>query len=230
MTKAERRDAARRERAELLKRQARKRKQRRVFTVVGAVVAAGAIAGAVVLGAGGSSKKHVETGALPGILKTEAPWPANGDQALSRANKIGLPAVAGNYHHHALLDVYINGNKQSIPQYVGLQGQSFASMHTHDTTGIMHMEAARPFDYTLGDFMDVWGVYFTDKCIGAYCDGLGGTLRVYANGKQYQGDPTKLPLKQHTLVVITYGKASQLPSPIPSTYSKSISPSCKPDC
>src|SRR5207247_541161 len=159
-----------------------------IFTIVGAIVAVGAIAGAVLAGAGGgggSSKANdfrIHPEKLPGILRTEAPWPANGTQASTRASDIRLPTVAGNFHHHALLDVFINGKQQSVPQYVGLQGQSFASMHTHDATGIMHMEASRAFDFTLGDFMDVWGVYFTDKCIGAYCDGLGGTLRVYVNG------------------------------------------------
>src|SRR5205807_10260590 len=121
--------------------------------------AAGAIASVVVLNTGGGSSSHK----LTGLLTTEAPWSANAtnQDALNRADAIGLPALGGNYHIHALLQVYVNGVKQTVPQGIGFCGSGTsvtpcAAMHTHDTSGIMHMEAASRFPFTLGDFFDVW--------------------------------------------------------------------------
>jgi hypothetical protein len=201
-------------------------------TVIGAVIVAAAVAGGVVLAVtGGGGNNAVNTRTLPGMLTlTEAPWPANGTQSLKRAQDIGLPVVSNNYHIHALLQVYVNGVKETIPQGVGFNGSEFASMHTHDNTGIMHMEASHRFPFTLGDFFDVWGVLLTQHCIGPYCDGNGRALRVYLNGTLYTGDPTQLPLTQHEDVVVTYGTAAQVPHPVPSTYSKKISPSCSGSC
>ena len=239
LTKAERREQARRERQELIRKAAIRRKRRRLGTIIGAVIVAAAVAGGVVLAVtGGGGNGAVDPRKLPGMLTlTEAPWPANGNanQALTRADDIGLPAGGGNYHVHALLQVYINGTKETVPAGIGFCGSgsnlaACASMHTHDNSGIMHMEASRRFPFTMGDFFNVWGVLLTQHCIGPYCDGSGRTLRVYLNGKPYVGDPTQLPLTQHEDVVVTYGTAAQVPHPVPSTYSKKISPSCSGSC
>ena len=71
--------------------------------------------------------------------------------------------------------------------------------------------------YTLGDFFAVWGVRLTPTCLGGYCAG-GRRLRVYVNGRPYQGDPTGLVLAAHQELVVTFGTAGQLPSPVPSSY------------
>jgi hypothetical protein len=62
------------------------------------------------------------------------------------------------------------------------------------------------------------GVRFTPSCLGGDCADGGRRLRVYVNGAAYQGDPTTLPLASHQELVVAFGSASQLPSPIPSTY------------
>ena len=82
----------------------------------------------------------------------------------------------------------------------------------------------------LGSFFNVWGVLLTPDCIGGYCNSGPDVLRVYVNGKQVTTDVTKLPLTQHEYILVTYGTTAQLPSPIPSTYSKNISSSCAGSC
>jgi len=72
--------------------------------------------------------------------------------------------------------------------------------------------------YTLGEFFAVWGVRFTPTCLGGYCAGGGRQLRVYVNGRPYQGDPTGLVLASHQELMVAFGTAAQLPSPIPSAY------------
>src|SRR5437016_946339 len=129
-TKAERREQARRERQELIRKQAIRRKRRRLATVVGAVVIAAAVAGGVVLAVTGSGGKSGPTPfdprTLPGELtQTEAPWPANapGIQALTRARTIHLPTAGNVFHHHDLLQLYINGQTDTVPAGTGLRPQ-----------------------------------------------------------------------------------------------------------
>src|SRR5919201_4265340 len=226
LTKAERREQARRERQELIRKAAIRRKRRRRGLILGSVLVVGGIAAWVVFAMGGGSSKP----SLPGMLTSNAPWPANGDRALTRANDINLPREGTTYHVHALLQIYIHGKLIPVPQDVGLEGSTFAPLHTHDTSGIIHMESVRPFPFTLGDFFDVWGVRLTDRCIGSYCSNSNDFLAVYVNGKAQAASPRSIRLGQHEDVVLTFGTSSELPKPIPKTYSKSISSSCAPGC
>ena len=238
VTKAERKEQARRERLELMRKQAKRRTRRRIGIVLGSILVAGAVVAIVLANLGGGTTKKNNGGldpkSLPGMLQTQAtaanPWPANSQDAQARAAKIGLPPVGGAFHNHNLLDIRINGEKIPVPADIGITGSLVASMHTHDASGIMHMESNRQFDFTLGDFFNVWGVLLTPDCIGGYCNSGPDVLRVYVNGKQVTTDVTKLPLTQHEYILVTYGTTAQLPSPIPSTYSKNISSSCAGSC
>jgi hypothetical protein len=79
------------------------------------------------------------------------------------------------------------------------------------------VESADPnFQPVLGQFMDVWGVYFTKDCLGNLCNQGDQQLRVFVDGKEYTGDPTLVPLTDLSGIAITYGTEAQLPDPIPS--------------
>src|SRR2546430_10477571 len=96
LTKAERRDAARRERQELVRRAAIRRKRRRLVTIIGVIVLVAGIAVGIVLAAsGGGGSKTPAKQTPPGLLTTDAPWPANSAQALTRANHNRLPSGGG---------------------------------------------------------------------------------------------------------------------------------------
>ena len=43
-------------------------------------------------------------------------------------------------------------------------------------------------------------------------------FRLFVDGKQVTGDPTKLALDDQQVIVLTYGTEDQLPDPIPSQY------------
>ena len=55
-------------------------------------------------------------------------------------------------------------------------------------------------------------------------------LDVFVNGQPSSGNPRDVLLTQHEDIVVTFGTASELPSPIPSAYSSTISSTCAPDC
>ena len=59
---------------------------------------------------------------------------------------------------------------------------------------------------------------FTPSCLGGYCAGGGRQLRLFVDGRADRGDPTTLALAPHQELVVAFGTAAQLPSPIPSTY------------
>ena len=160
---------------------------------------------------------------LPGIQTTLAPWPAELDNLRARLSAIGLPALAQEgtmLHIHQHLDIYIDGVETQIPAGIGInEAAGFISpIHVHDTTGIVHVESPTVQTFTLGQFFDIWGVELTATSIGGYSNSGDNTLTVYVNGTQYSGDPRGLALAAHQEIVISYGTPSEVPNPLPSSY------------
>ena len=164
---------------------------------------------------------------LIGIQTSDAPWPAEVKNLASRLKTIGLPALPEEgtvLHIHQHIDIFVNGVAVAIPSGIGInRGSGFiASVHTHNASGIIHIESPTVQTFTLGQFFDIWGVKFgtvgTD-CLGSYCVGDDKNLRVYVNGTLYAGDLRSLELKDHQEIVVTYGTERQLPNPIPVSYS-----------
>jgi hypothetical protein len=234
-----RKEEARKQR-EALQRKASRRKYYR-WGVAAVIVVAVAITGtAVALNQKSSPSSGPTTpAALQGMQHTEAPW-TNGVQGLKqRLDALGLPALSQEalaFHIHMLLQVYVDGKPVQVPQAIGIndvgnpQDQFLTVLHTHDPTGVIHVESPSQTNYTLGEFFDVWGVPFSSSQLGAYSNSGGKQIRVFLNGNPFTSDPRGLLLKQHEDIVVTYGTQKQLPDPIPSTYSGSISTSCAPGC
>jgi hypothetical protein len=61
-------------------------------------------------------------------------------------------------------------------------------------------------------------VRFTPGSLGGSCSSGDRRLWVYVNGTPVRGDPTALVLQPHQELVVAFGTAAQLPSPIPSSY------------
>jgi hypothetical protein len=195
--------------------------------VVVAIVVVGAVVGGI-LGTRGSSKPQAASinpnvtipADLPGLQTGKPPWgPNNGATLLPRLQALGIPELGQEslaFHIHQHLDIYDNGKPVTVPALVGIHPTGnvfFADLHTHDTSGIIHVESATQYDYTLGQFFGVWGVKFDKNCIGGLC---GKTpLHIWVNGKPFTGDPTKLILTPHQEIVIAYGTP---PSKIPSGF------------
>jgi hypothetical protein len=162
---------------------------------------------------------------LPGVLTTPPPWPANNDdKSLQlRLRAIGLnPLTAeGNaVHIHQHLDLYVDGEQQKVPAQIGIasSGAFISDLHTHDETGIMHVEAEQVRSFSLGQFFAVWGLRLDRKCIGSLCESGGKRLRAWVNGTPVPGDPTRIVLDEHQEIVLAFGTSAQQPSPVPKTY------------
>lgn len=168
--------------------------------------------------------------AIPVQLRaTPAPWlpPAvinGGAQSAAYVTAAGF-SYAGEMlqvHYHAHLDIEVDGKPVVVPPYIGFvvrgrTGIGLAPLHTHDSTGIIHIENSVPAKFVLGQVFIEWGVKFTPTCLGSYCSGHGKELAVFVNGKRYSGDPTQLVLAKHQEIAIEYGAAGHLPKP-PASY------------
>ncbi len=233
-TKAGRKDQARQERYTLQRKMQRTRRLRRLTTRVVVVLVVLGVAGGVLLLTRSRSPKtgpeyvsgapSVDPTTLPDVLTGPAPWPNNTADLLARLSAIGLPALSTEgtvLHIHQHLDLYVDGTKQVVPAQIGILTSPqvvFSPLHTHNTSGIIHVESQTVRSFTLGEFFDVWGVRFTPTCVGGYCNQGDKTLRVYVDGQIVTGDPTLLELFAHEEIVVTYGTEAELPDPIPSSY------------
>jgi hypothetical protein len=130
-----------------------------------------------------------------------------------RLKQIGIPPGGKEtFHIHAMLRIYVNGLLRPLPADIGLDSAKGieSSMHTHDGSGIIHMEAPRPYPYTLGDFFSVWGVKLGPAQVGGLKGYGGNRLHFYLNGKPLS-NPAALVLHKDDSVVIGYGPPSGYP-------------------
>jgi hypothetical protein len=60
------------------------------------------------------------------------------------------------FHIHTHLDILINGKSYTIPPQIGIiPGKCFYWLHTHDESGVVHIESPVTRNFTLGQFFDI---------------------------------------------------------------------------
>ena len=130
-----------------------------------------------------------------GFFQTPSQPPSQPPSTTTTATDDNKPMVM---HIHPMLSLYIDGNPVPIPANIGIDpnlyknhtldayGMKMPEMpsmpvmyptHTHDATGKIHVESNENRNYTLGDFLDVWGMNFTGK-----------TLKLTVNGTLVPAD------------------------------------------
>ena len=66
-------------------------------------------------------------------------------------------AGASSQHVHPYLRIVIDGSDVTVPATIGISGGCDEPLHTHDASGIIHVEAPNTStQYTLGDFFQIW--------------------------------------------------------------------------
>jgi hypothetical protein len=116
-------------------------------------------------------------------------------------------------HVHAHLALINKGQQIAIPYGIGIVkpfevnngfvgvGRGIYWLHTHDATGIIHVESPDDRSYTLGNFFDIWGQPLTSREVA----GLKGVVRAFVDGKPYAGDPRNIVLGAHTQITLQVG-------------------------
>jgi len=127
------------------------------------------------------------------------------------------------YHVHSHLSIFLNGQQLAIPAAIGIPNPTFSTrdiwpdgfvifgdchyfLHTHDTSGRLHVEAPQAGTFTLGQIFQVWGqpLSYTDVA------GISGyPIVVYVNDgdnlRRYTGDPGAIELVSRREITIQIG-------------------------
>lgn len=146
--------------------------------------------------------------------------PSHGAANIKAAGLEVLMSEGSAEHYHAHLDVFLDGSRVPVPADIGFsfgpdgQPNGISALHTHDTTGIVHVEApAAGRTYTVGEVLTEWGV------LDASGSMPGSTLSqwsAYVNGTKQAGDPRSVVLAPHAEIVLVHGTA---PSDLPTAFS-----------
>ena len=200
----------------------------------------------VALATGGctSPSKQTSGGSAPAATEQE-PWPRPPNQ-MELAVKAGLkPETAESleFHVHAHLDVFINGQPIIVPAGIGIDIDNpgvhsgpilghtgygginppcnvpcISPLHTHDVGGVLHTESSTRKYNTLGQFFIEWGQPLSATQVGTY-KAPQTPIAFYVKGKQFTGDPTTIPLSDLQEIAIVIGTP---PAQIPSSFDLSL--------
>ena len=121
------------------------------------------------------------------------------------------------FHIHAHLDIFVNGQLIYIPPQIGIiPDKCIYWLHTHDGTGIIHIESPVKRDFTLGQFFDIWSKKLNNSSEFANIFGGKNIPEVYVNGQKVTGiNYREIKLHAHDEIALVYGKP---PDTIPSRY------------
>ncbi len=87
-------------------------------------------------------------------------------------------------HTHTQLKIIQDGVDVLVPANIGLTTACMHPLHTHDATGLIHMEYPIPFPFFLGDFFDTMGTTFSDTQIGGIREFDGYEITIKKNDKK----------------------------------------------
>lgn len=191
---------------------------------------------------GGGVDAPDDVQAAPTPASGAAPWPAPGDP-LGLTRKAGLEPETHeflDYHVHAHLDVFVNGEPVVVPAGLGIAIDDpavrhdvlvdgtdnyggidppcaepcISPLHTHDVSGVLHTETKEPTPNTLGQLFTEWNVALDGSCVGGYCEPEASVL-VYVDGRAFEDDPATIELTDGKEIAIVIGTP---PEEIPVSY------------
>jgi hypothetical protein len=149
------------------------------------------------------------------------PWPAPADAAAAvRAAGLPMLTAEGNVEHiHAHLDIRVDGNPIEVPADIGIDQTrgSISPLHTHDASGVVHIESPVKRQFTVGELFSEWDVSLSESNIGALRASSDKSLRVFVNGVPQSGNPAATIFNAHDEIAVVYG-TPQPGESIPSRY------------
>ncbi len=134
------------------------------------------------------------------------------------------------FHIHATLKLVKDGRDQTVPANIGIkEGRCLYWVHTHDASGLIHIESPIQRDFTLGQFLNVWGKPLSNKSAAGMSIGTGQLVRAYVNGALFDGDPSSIKLADGQAISLQVGPpfAEPTATPVPSATA-AASPAASP--
>lgn len=185
----------------------------RILLAIGGAAAAAAVV--AVLATSGSSRPSAPASSSSPAARAFGP---NYDGLVARRDAAHVPTMmqtmSSPVHFHPLIKVYVNGTQMTVPANIGIDprvdGMQMAGLHTHDTSGTIHVEGVP--NATLGQFFAIWGVPFTERQLGPDHARAGKSVRMWVNRQpSHAFGALKLAERQH--IVVSYGPTTA-PAPL----------------
>lgn len=225
MTRGDARAAARTKAATEREAEQRRRGRRRSLGIgvaaLAVLVVAGVVTAVVLGGSGAAPAAGAGTASAAADGRTDAPpWAAPAD-VTARAKAAGLSMLTAEgeaLHIHEHLTVTVDGRPVQVPALLGIDeaAQRIAAIHTHDATGIVHVESPVVKTFRLGQVFTEWDVALAPGRVGPYADGRDGDrVALFVDRKPYPGDPRRLALgarQDIDFVITTDGSAPKAPT------------------
>jgi hypothetical protein len=108
------------------------------------------------------------------------------------------------FHFHPTISLIVDGEEEFVPENIGTASECMAEVHTHDASGVVHVEGveqSRKDSFTLTDFFSVWGQSFERE---------GYTAEILVNGAPSPGhDPSALMLRDNMAIEVRYTSEGQ---------------------
>ncbi|HXU95668.1 MAG TPA: C2H2-type zinc finger protein [Candidatus Nitrosotalea sp.] len=125
------------------------------------------------------------------------------------------PTEAIDFHIHAHLDVIVDGKPVTVPAGIGIKpNECLYWIHTHDTSGIIHIEAPKETAFTLGQFIQVWDNTGISPKFEEMING-DKNYKIFVNGFEYKDGFDKIPLTAHDEIVVVSG---DVPPTLPKSF------------
>ncbi len=144
------------------------------------------------------------------------------------------------YHIHIALTLYNHGKAVMVPQDIGIPASKSINeaaqdpqnpnvclywLHTHDPSGIVHIESPTQKLYTLGQFLDVWRNTAATDATGGYQDQISvdgsfpralqaanpRDIHAYVDGKPISAPYWTITFTPHKLVTLEIGAPQKTP-------------------
>lgn len=202
----------------------------RLWWLAAAAIVAVALAAVVAVTKSAHSQR--EQGTIPALNNppattaavgrdTPPPWNAPADAAAA-VRAAGLPMLSQEgrvIHIHAHLDVSVDGQPVEVPAGIGIDrsGRGISPLHTHNATGVIHIESPVNRAFNLGEFFTEWEVTLSPNNVGGLHVGDGKALRIFVNRTQVTANPAAVILNAHDEIALIYGNPQSAGS-IPSRY------------
>jgi len=210
---------------------ARKERRRKINSGIGAGVLVAALVGGLTwlgLSKGNNSTPNTPTDVTANSLA--APWGGLTGQTVDGVSAQTSEQLA--YHIHSHLAIYVNGTAKAVPAGIGIvqpwqteqlqDGSTFIDggskiyyLHTHDSSGVLHVESPNQNTYKLGQVFAEWNQPLSETQVGPAT----GSVIAYVNGEKYTGDPSQIPLTPHAVIQLDVGKDV---SPLPYTFASGL--------
>jgi hypothetical protein len=113
-----------------------------------------------------------------------------GHEELGKAQSDSMDPITMHIHPH--LSILVNGTLYSVPAQIGIvpslwkdhsldnygmqsmpemKMSAMTPLHTHDNSGIVHVESTVNRNYALGEFLNIWGLHLDGKTVKMTVDG-----------------------------------------------------------